>query len=115
MREQNVRMYMKHKVYNLYEELEGGRLFSFIGNSDITYDVDFSLLCRIFDAYNITKFCNVTQSKFLIESCDIIDIFDSFAKQFNTILQAKQKTKLQGLISPNAMGERFKALCVGKI
>lgn len=115
MREQNVRMYMKHKVYNLYEELEGGRLFSFIGNSDITYDVDFSLLCRIFDTYNITKFCNVTQSKFLIESCDIIDIFDSFAKQFNTILQAKQKTKLQGLISPNAMGERFKALCVGKI
>lgn len=115
MRELNVRMYKQHRVYNLYEELQGGRLHGFIGNSDITYDVDFSLLCDIFKVHNITKLCNVTQSKFLIESCEILDIFDMFSKQFNDILLTRQKTKLQGLISPNAMGERFKALCVGKI
>lgn len=111
-RELNLRMYKQHKVYNLYEELQEGGLYGFIGNSDITYDVDFGLLCKIFEKHNITKICNVTQSKFLIESCEIIDIFDSFARHFNTILLTKQKSNLQGLISPNAMGERFKALCV---
>lgn len=114
-RDINVRMYKQHKAYNLYEEWKRGNLASFVWHSDITYDVDFSLLCRMFEANGGITLCNVTQSKFLIESCEIIDIFDSFSKHFSGVLLAKQKSSLQGLISPNAMGERFKALCVAKI
>lgn len=111
-RELNIRMYMQHKVYNLYEELLNNRLINFISKSDITYDVDFSLLSRIFQHNNTDIICNVTQSKFLIETCEIIDIFESFSAYFNTIQLHKQKASLQGLITPNAMGERFKVLCV---
>lgn len=111
-RELNIRMYMQHKVYNLYEEWQNDRLTYFIGKSDITYDVDFSLLSKIFKSNNIELLCNVTQSKFLVEFCEILDIFEGFSAHFNSIQLSKQKASLQGLITPNAMGERFKALCV---
>ena len=112
-REMNIRMYMQHKVYNLYEELQNDRLAQFIGKSDITYDIDFSLLKKIFEDNSAKVLCNVTQSKFLIESCEILDIFESFSAHFSTIQLSKQKASLQGLIAPNAMGERFKALVCG--
>ena len=112
-REMNIRMYMQHKVYNLYEELQNDRLTHFIGKSDITYDIDFSLLKKILENNNAKVLCNVTQSKFLIESCEILDIFESFSTHFSTIQLSKQKASLQGLIAPNAMGERFKALVCG--
>lgn len=113
-REMNIRMYMQHKVYNLYEELQNDRLAQFIGKSDITYDIDFSLLKKILENNNAKVLCNVTQSKFLIESCEILDIFESFSTHFSTIQLSKQKASLQGLITPNAMGERFKAMCVSR-
>ena len=106
-------MYMQHKVYSLYEELQNDRLAQFIGKSDITYDIDFSLLKKILENNNAKVLCNVTQSKFLIESCEILDIFESFSAHFSTIQLSKQKASLQGLIAPNAMGERFKSLVCG--
>ncbi len=112
-REMNIRMYMQHKVYNLYEELQNDRLAQFIGKSDITYDIDFSLLKKILENNNAKVLCNVTQSKFLIESCEILDIFESFSTHFSTIQLSKQRASLQGLIAPNAMGERFRALVCG--
>ncbi len=114
-RPMNARIYKQHKVYNLYEEWQNGTLLDFFACSDITYDVDFSLLWHIFKAHSITQICNVTQAKFLIELCEILDIFEHFAPHFSAIQLIKQKTSLQGLIAPNAMGERFKALCVCKI
>lgn len=114
-RDINIRMYAKHRVYNLYEELEKGSLMNFLYKSDITYDVDFSLLKRMFKTFDANIDCNLTQARFLVEKCDILSIFDIFAQNFNQVQIMKQKSSLQGIISPNAMGERFKALCASKL
>lgn len=111
-RDMNLRIYSKHKVYNFYEELQRNNIETFYQQSDITYDVDFSVLQNIFYEYGgKCEFC-FTQAKTLIEKCNILEVFEIFASSFTPISLVKQKTSLQGLISPNAMGERFKALCV---
>lgn len=114
-RELNLRMFLEHKVYNFLEELNENHISRFYGNSDITYDVDFSLLERIFTRHNASVIFCQTQSKTLLQECDILEIFDSFSHSFSPTQLVKQKAKLQGLIMPNAMGERFKSLCVGRL
>ncbi len=111
-RDMNIRIYSKHKVFNFYEEWQNNNIMNFYGNSDITYDVDFNLLKKIFESNNITIEKCITQAKFLIEECEILDIFECFMKNFSDVQLIKQKASLNGLIAPNAMGERFKALCV---
>ncbi|MWV61250.1 hypothetical protein DCO58_10605 [Helicobacter saguini] len=114
-RELNLRMFLEHKVYNFLEELNENHISRFFCNSDITYDVDFSLLERLFTHYGASVIFCQTQSKTLLETCEILEIFDSFSHSFSPTQLLKQKAKLQGLIMPNAMGERFKALCVGRL
>ncbi len=111
-REMNLRFYVKHKVFNFYEEWQNNNIMQFYGNSDITYDVNFNLLKNIFESYDTKIQQYATQSKFLIQECEILDIFESFMKCFNNVQLIKQKASLNGLIAPNAMGERFKTLCV---
>lgn len=111
-RDMNLRMFLDHKVYNFFEELQNNKISNFVEKSDITYDVDFSLLDRIFASFGAsTIFCQ-TQAKTLLQECDILDIFESFSNNFTQTSLIKQKANLQGLIMPNAMGERFKSLCV---
>ncbi|RDU66241.1 hypothetical protein CQA53_04315 [Helicobacter didelphidarum] len=114
-REMNLRIFYKHRVHNFYEELEQGKILDFFMKSDISYDVDFSLLCRIFQRYGAKEEFCLTQAKALIDMCEILEVFESFTQHFTPNTLLKQRTKLQGLILPNAMGERFKTLCISQI
>ena len=111
-RDMNLRIYHKHKVYNFYEELNKQSVPCFFGTSDITYDIDFSVLRAIFKHFGIKENFCLTQAKALIEECLILEVFEMFSPHFSSIALIKQKANLHGLIAPNAMGERFKALCV---
>ena len=111
-RDMNLRMFYKHKVYNFYEELDSGRILDFFTKSDITYDVDFSVLRNIFKSYGTEEIFCLTQSKCLIEECFILEVFEIFSKNFSDKIKIKQTANLNGLINPAAMGDVFKALCV---
>ncbi|STQ86980.1 hypothetical protein LS73_006865 [Helicobacter muridarum] len=110
-RDMNLRIYQKHYVYNFYEELQNGNIHRFYKQSDITYDVDFGILQNIFAQYGAKcLFCS-TQAKALLQECNILEVFELFSQGFSLQTKIKQQVKLKGLIAPNAMGERFKAIC----
>ena len=111
-REINLRLYKNHEVFNFYEELEAGRLASFYQKSDLTYDVDFGLLSRIFENHGFKILFCLTQAKALIEECHILDLFESFCESLSDQARLRQQLKLRGLITPNALGERFKSICI---
>lgn len=111
-RDLNLRMYQKNRIFNFYEHKDD--LSIFFKNSDITCDVNFALVNEIFQYFGAELKFFVTQSKMLVEKCNILDIFEAFSAKFSPSLAIKQRTNIAQLIAPNKMGERFKAICIAK-
>jgi SAM-dependent MidA family methyltransferase len=105
------RVYSKHEVFPIFEEnLDLKELYK---NSDITYDVNFSLVIDSFT--NICK-CEVeyqTQLKALVEF-GILDLLEMLQKNVSEDNYLKEVQKVKTLIDPTGMGDRFKMLLIKK-
>ncbi|PAF51780.1 hypothetical protein BKH43_00660 [Helicobacter sp. 13S00401-1] len=107
-RDISLRIYKDHKVYNFLEEKD--KLSSFYETSDVTYDINFRNLEREFVSHGATPCFYYTQSKMLIEECEILEIFESFKPHMSKVNILKHTNAINELIMPNLMGERFKAV-----
>lgn len=105
------RVYSKHEVFPIFDEnIELNRLFK---NSDITYDVNFSL---VIDSFSDICNCEVeyqTQLKALVEF-GILDLLEMLQKNVGEDNYLKEVQKVKTLIDPTGMGDRFKMLLIKK-
>ena len=107
----SIRLYYQHKTYPLFEE--GLNLKRYFKNSDITYDVNFSLLSNSFKQYGIKEIDYKTQLKAMIDFglTDLLEILKANVDQ-QTYLKEVNKVKL--ILNPTYMGDRFKMIMFKK-
>lgn len=114
-RDMNLRLYRNHEVFNFFELLKSGEISQLYQEADITYDIDFSLVGKIAKEYNFrVDFCK-TQGNFLIQDCEILDIYEIFSKRFNKMQTIRHLSNIQNLILPDKMGERFKVISISNV
>ncbi len=99
------RIYEKHKVFPLFDEEIN--LKDLIGNSDITYDVNFSHLIDSFEAVGITNTKYDTQLKALVDF-GIIELLEILHKNVDESTYLREANKIKTLLNPTGMGDRFK-------
>ncbi|PAF45669.1 SAM-dependent methyltransferase [Helicobacter sp. 11S02629-2] len=109
-RDISLRIYKDHKVYNFLEEKDN--LGEFYAKSDVTYDINFKNLETEFKSHGATPCFYHTQSKMLVEECEILEIFESFKPHLSPANILRHTNAINELIMPNLMGERFKAFGV---
>jgi len=101
----SIRVYKGHEVYPLFEEgLDRKALF---GQSDITYDVNFSHLMDAFEEKGFVTHAYKTQLRALTEY-GLPDLLEQLAQLGNQTLYLRELNKIKTLIDPTMMGERFK-------
>ncbi|WP_353662356.1 SAM-dependent methyltransferase [Hydrogenimonas sp. SS33] len=107
----SIRIYKGHEVYPLFEE--GLDLASLFGQSDITYDVNFSHVMDAFEAAGFETAGYKTQLRALTEF-GLPDLLEQLAKLGNQSLYLRELNKVKILIDPQIMGERFKMVAFQK-
>lgn len=103
----NLRIYKNHEVFNFMEI--SSNLSQYYTQSDITYDVNFSILDKEFSQNGAKRVFYETQAKTLI-NLGIIELLEKFAKQNSYESYLKEVNKIKPLISPGGLGERFKGI-----
>ncbi|MDO7252734.1 SAM-dependent methyltransferase [Helicobacter cappadocius] len=106
----NLRTYQKHQVENFLEISD--RLENFYQKSDITYDVNFSLLDRIFTKNGAKKIFYTSQAKAMIEM-GILELLEKFSENVDYSIYLREVGKIKPLISPMGLGERFQCISFG--
>lgn len=99
------RVYNKHKVFPIFEDnLQLHELFK---KSDITYDVNFSLLIDCFKEAGIENIIYETQLKALVRF-GIIELLEILHKNADERTYLSEANKVKTLLEPTSMGDRFK-------
>jgi SAM-dependent MidA family methyltransferase len=99
------RIYSKHNVYPIFEP--NLKLKDFFGNSDITYDVNFSHLIDSFEKLGIKNIIYETQLKALVHF-GIADLLEILHKNVEQKIYLREVNKVKTLLNPTGMGDRFK-------
>lgn len=103
----NLRIYKSHQVENFLEI--AGRLEDFYQKSDITYDVNFSLIDEIFTSFGAKRTFYGSQAKSLIEM-GILELLEKFSESVSYEVYLRESAKIKSLISPMGLGERFQSI-----
>ncbi len=99
------RIYEKHNVYPIFDDsINLDKLF---GNSDITYDVNFTHLIDSFEAVDIKNIQYDTQLKALVDF-GIIELLEILHKNVDEKIYIKEANRIKTLLEPTGMGDRFK-------
>ncbi|PAF49915.1 hypothetical protein BKH41_01025 [Helicobacter sp. 12S02232-10] len=106
----NLRVYQNHQVYH-FLDIEK-KLENFYQNSDITYDVDFSLICYFFESFGAKKLLFESQAKALLD-LGLGDLLEKFSQNTSYQNYLREISKIKPLISPGGLGERFQAIEFG--
>ncbi len=101
----SIRVYKGHEVFPLFEE--GVDLAALFGNSDITYDVNFSHVIEAFEERGFSLHAYKTQLRALTEF-GLPYLLEMLAGLGNQTLYLRELNKVKTLIDPTIMGERFK-------
>ena len=102
-----LRVYKNHNVYNF---LEIENLKEFYQKSDITYDVNFSVLKSEFLEFDGVKFESyLTQANALIEF-GVMEILEEILEKGGEIAYQNAANQLKRLMHPTELGERFKMI-----
>lgn len=117
----SLRIYTNHQVYpffaltDLVEEKlrETNDFNTFLGISDITYDVNFSHLFYAFEKSGIHVHAYSTQMKALVDF-GLTELFELFAQKVSAKQYEQELNRIKTLIDPSFMGERFKMACFRK-
>lgn len=105
----DVRFYAAHQVENLDNFLKQKRDFQMLyQQADITYDVNFSLLDRLFESYHFTRVFHDTQVQILIQKMRLFNLLESFKESMTDEQYTREINKVKTLIT---MGDRFKGFC----
>ncbi len=107
----SARIYKEHKTYPLFDE--NIKIEDLFGNSDITYDVNFTHVIEAFEDNGFKLVSFQTQARALIEF-GIIDLLEQFARQTTKERYISEASKIKTLISPTIMGDKFKMLHLSK-
>ncbi|PAF53447.1 hypothetical protein BKH42_05855 [Helicobacter sp. 13S00482-2] len=103
----NLRIYQKHQVKNFLEITD--ELGNFYQNSDITYDVNFSLIDRIFTNFDAERVFYGTQAKAMLEM-GVLELLEQFSENVSYETYLREVGKIKPLISPTGLGGRFQAI-----
>ena len=106
--------YLKSKMFNSLQGIKkhkSNNILNNVGNSDITYLINFQLVKKIIEKFNLKLNGLTTQGNFLtkmgiIERADIISKNLTFFQKTNVFFRLKR------LIDKNQMGELFKVMFV---
>ncbi len=115
------RIYEKHNVYPIFQGRSGSidmnnqkvedekelDLQALFGQSDITYDVNFSHVIDSFKKAGANNVEYTTQLKALV-SFGIIELLDILQKNVDETTYLKEANKVKTLLNPIGMGDRFK-------
>jgi cyclopropane-fatty-acyl-phospholipid synthase len=85
-----------------------------IGDSDITYQINFFHLIKLFKNYKLNIVDFTSQSKFL-QRLGIKERFEHSAKNLNPMERKKLSNSIARLLHPSQMGDLFKVLIVSKM
>jgi len=99
------RVYKNHNVYPIFDD--NINLKNFFGNSDITYDVNFTHLIDSFKEAKIKNIQYDTQLKALVDF-GIIDLLETLHKNVDEKIYLREVNKIKTLLEPTGMGDRFK-------
>lgn len=103
----SIRVYQEHKVFPLFDEdLDLAQAF---GNTDITYDVNFSHVKEAFEAQGMKCVGYSTQLVALVEM-GILDLLSTLREKASDEIYIQELEKVKVLITPSLMGERFKMI-----
>lgn len=103
----NLRIYKSHQVKNFLEITDC--LKDFYQKSDITYDVNFSLIDKIFTSFGAKRIFYGSQAKALIEM-GVLDLLEKFSESVSYEVYLRESAKIKPLISPMGLGERFHSI-----
>jgi len=99
------RVYEKHNVFPIFDE--DIKLENLFGESDITYDVNFSHVIDSFEKAGAKNLAYETQLKALV-SFGIIDLLEILHKNVDEDTYLTEANKVKTLLNPTGMGDRFK-------
>lgn len=107
----SLRIYEKHQVFPFFDD--NIKLKNLYQKSDITYDVNFSILIDLFKEEKVKNIKYCTQASALIEFriLELLEILENNSSE-KIYLQELQKVKL--LLECPGMGDRFKMLHISK-
>lgn len=103
----NLRIYQDHCIRN-FSEIEQN-LEVFYQKSDVTYDVNFLMIDRIFTSFGAKRLFYQPQGRALVEM-GLLELLEDFAKNVPYESYLREIGKIKPLISPGGLGERFKAI-----
>lgn len=113
----SLRVYKNHQVFPFFELTtfvsKTNRLKEFFGQSDITYDVNFSMLIDAFSEKNI-KLHNFSTQMVALNDFGIIKLLEILRENVSDKAYRHELEKAKQLILPNFLGERFKMVSFRK-
>lgn len=106
----DVRFYASHQVENLDHFLkQNGNFQTLYQKTDITYNVNFSLLSSLFEKHHFTRIFQDTQAQILIQKMRLFNLLESFKESMTNEQYIREINKVKTLIL--TMGEKFKGFC----
>ncbi len=113
----SIRIYDKHKVYPFFSltkfvrdtksKKENINIETLYKKSDITYDVNFSYIKKIFQDLKVTNIYYSSQAKALVDF-GLIELLEILKEKKGEKIYFQELNKIKILIDPAFMGERFK-------
>ncbi len=103
----HLRAFKNHQALDFKDILNN--LASLYQQSDLTYDVNFSLVRFLFEKHHAQFSFFKSQANALLDM-GLIGLLEAFSKSVSYERYLKEAAKIKPLISPGGLGERFKAL-----
>ncbi len=106
-KDMHLRAFKNHQVLDFKDILN--HLASLYQQSDLTYDVNFSLVRFLFEKHHAQFSFFKSQANALLDM-GLMELLEVFSKSVNYERYLKEAAKIKPLISPGGLGERFKAV-----
>ncbi len=106
-KDMHLRAFKNHQALDFKDILNN--LASLYQKSDLTYDVNFSLVRFLFEKHHAQFSFFKTQANALLDM-GLMGLLETFSKSVGYERYLKEAAKIKPLISPGGLGERFKAL-----
>lgn len=103
----HLRAFKNHQALDFKDILN--HLASLYQQSDLTYDVNFSLVRFLFEKHHARFSFFKSQANALLDM-GLMGLLETFSKSVSYERYLKEAAKIKPLISPGGLGERFKAL-----
>ncbi len=106
-KDMHLRSFKNHQALDFKDILN--HLASLYQQSDLTYDVNFSLVRFLFEKHHAQFSFFKSQANALLDM-GLMELLEVFSKSVNYERYLKEAAKIKPLISPGGLGERFKAV-----